>query len=190
MTELSTRDFSRFSGRLRAYIAKRVDAAFVDDILSEILLRAVTHRDTFNQTDNPLAWLHTVAGNLITDHYRRLAAENAALHELQLEATEVVTVDEPDSRRELAPCLKPMIEALPESYREALLLTEIDGLTQAEAAARKGISVSGMKSRVQRGRDKLKVALLRCCEVEVNRQGRIVDHTPRGGNSPCNKTRG
>ena len=72
---------------------------------------------------------------------------------------------------EIARCLVPLIRDLPQPYSEALLLTEIEGLTQAAAAARIGISVSGMKSRVQRGRAKLKRALLRCCTVQVDRRG-------------------
>lgn len=183
MTEPAIENFHR---HLCAYIARRVDAAFVDDILGEILLRAAAHRDRFDQADNPLAWLYKVAGNIIADHYRRRATESNALQQLVHEAAETDEADEADSYRELAQCLQPMIETLPEDYREALRLTDIQGMTQAEAAARAGLSISGMKSRVQRGRDKLKDALHRCCEIELNRRGRIVDYEQRGP-SPCDK---
>ena len=188
MTEPTPQEYLKFTRHLRTYIARRVDAAYVDDIVGEILLRVATHRDQFNQAGNPLAWLHTVANNLIADHYRRKAVEKTVLQRLQQEATEEEEEVAADSYQELAPCLLPMIEALPESYREALLKTDIQGLTQTESAAHMGLSISGMKSRVQRGRDKLKDALLRCCEVELNRRGRIVGYTPRGKRSPCSKT--
>ena len=68
-----------------------------------------------------------------------------------------------------------MIEELPEKDREALKLTDIEGLTQRELADRLKISVSGAKSRVQRAREKLKEVLLECCHVEVDRLGRVVD---------------
>lgn len=190
MAEPTTEEFSKFIKHLRAYIARRVDAAYVDDIVGEILLRVATHYEQFNQAGNPLAWLHTVANNLLADHYRRQAAEASALQRLHQEATEEEEEVTTDSYQELAPCLLPMIEALPDTYREALLQTDIRGLTQAESAASQGLSVSGMKSRVQRGRDKLKAALLRCCEVELNRQGRIVGYTPRERRSPCDKSCG
>lgn len=188
MAEPGNQDFSQFSRHLRAYIGRRVDAAYIDDIVGEILLRVATHRDQFDQADNPMAWLHTVANNLITDHYRRQAAETNALEKLQLEATEMEDLTTADSYQELAPCLLPMIESLPDTYREALLQTDIQGLTQAESAAREGMSISGMKSRVQRARDKLKKTLLRCCEIEINRQGRIVGYTPRENQSPCDRS--
>ena len=73
-----------------------------------------------------------------------------------------------------------MIRTLPARYAEALLLTDIDGLTQAAAAERLGLSLSGMKSRVQRGRRLLKQTLLRCCAVELDRRGGVVDSYPRG----------
>jgi RNA polymerase sigma-70 factor (ECF subfamily) len=68
-----------------------------------------------------------------------------------------------------------MIERLPQPYREALELTEYDGLTQQALAERLGISVSGAKSRVQRGREKLKGMLLDCCRVEHRTGGGITD---------------
>jgi RNA polymerase sigma-70 factor (ECF subfamily) len=178
-----------FNQHLRAYIARRVDAAFVDDLLGDIMLRVTEHRDQFDSADNPLAWLYRVAGNVITDHYRRRATERKALQQAGADATEMDTADESDSYAELSQCLTPMIRQLPEDYREALLLTDIKGITQAAAATQLGLSVSGMKSRVQRGREQLKKALYRCCEIEVNKQGRIVDYMRHGCADPCAKDR-
>jgi len=72
-----------------------------------------------------------------------------------------------------------MIYNLPEPYRDALVLTEFEGLTQQEMAKRLGISISGAKSRVQRGREQLKRMLLERCEFEFDRLGRIIDCKPR-----------
>ena len=71
------------------------------------------------------------------------------------------------------------MQRLPEPYREALVLTELDGLTQADAATRLGLSTSGMKSRVQRGRGQLRDLLLGCCEIELDRRNRVTDYVPR-----------
>ena len=65
------------------------------------------------------------------------------------------------------------------------MLTDIEGLTRAEAADRLGLSVSGMKSRVQRGRAKLKQALLRCCAVETDRWGTVLDYREHGPERSC-----
>ena len=71
---------------------------------------------------------------------------------------------------ELKAAFRRMIYSLPEPYREALVLTEFDGLTQQELADRLGISLSGAKSRVQRGREQLKQMLHECCTFEFDRR--------------------
>ena len=76
-----------------------------------------------------------------------------------------------------------MIDALPEPYREAIILTELEGLTQKELGERLGISLSGAKSRVQRGREQLKQALVDCCKFEFDRRGRVIDCEPRSPGS-------
>ncbi len=72
-----------------------------------------------------------------------------------------------------------MVERLPDDYREALLFTEYEGLTQKELAERLGVSYSGAKSRVQRAREKLKTMLLACCHFEFDRLGKVIDYQPR-----------
>ena len=72
-----------------------------------------------------------------------------------------------------------MIYSLPEPYRDALVLTELEGLTQKDLAKRLGISLSGAKSRVQRGREQLKTMLHECCTFEFDRRGMVIDCEPR-----------
>src|SRR5437588_726670 len=80
---------------------------------------------------------------------------------------------------ELVPCIKEMVDSLTNDYRQALILTEYEGLTQRELAVRLGISVSGAKSRVQRAREKLKDMLLDCCHFEFDHSGRVIDYQPK-----------
>lgn len=82
---------------------------------------------------------------------------------------------------ELAPCLTAMIGRLAEPYRTAIDLTSLRGLTQADAARQAGISLSGMKSRVQRGREQLRRMLVRCCEIDVDARGGVSDFHLRFG---------
>lgn len=185
MTEqiiLTEEAWAGVEARLRAYVRRRVDPLWADDVVGDILLRLVQHRDGLEASRNPLAWMLRVAANAVADHHRRRSAEKRALALVETEGgddapPEALETDRPAD--EMARCLVPFIRALPEAYSEALMLTEIDGLTQAAAARRLGLSHSGMKSRVQRGRTKLKQALLRCCAVEVDRRGRVMDYEPR-----------
>ncbi len=92
---------------------------------------------------------------------------------------------------ELAGCLRPMIDRLDTTYREALVLVELDRLTHRAAAERLGLSLSGMKSRVQRGRRRLKRLLRECCIIELDRRHRVVDYAVREGSAvPCEASEG
>lgn len=169
-TEPAWREFER---QLRSYVGRRVTDGAADDLVGDILLRLVRSREKLSDARNPTAWVYRIAANAITDHRRKQARETAALAAI---VHEEVSPESASESAALARCLLPLIRNLPAPFSEALLLTEIGGLSQAEAAARLGLSVSGMKSRVQRARDKLKAALLRCCDVQFDRTGGVLDY--------------
>jgi RNA polymerase sigma-70 factor (ECF subfamily) len=84
---------------------------------------------------------------------------------------------------------------LPSPYREALTLTELGGMGQREGAEMLGISVSTMKSRVQRGRQKLRALFDTWCNIEIDRRGRVISCVAReracacGGQRPWEEVR-
>jgi RNA polymerase sigma-70 factor (ECF subfamily) len=91
-----------------------------------------------------------------------------------------------DLRPDLAACLPPLVRRLPASYREAIELTELGGVSQVDAAAQTGLSVSGMKARVQRARGQLRERLLECCHVELDRRRSVREiHARRGACESC-----
>jgi RNA polymerase sigma-70 factor, ECF subfamily len=79
----------------------------------------------------------------------------------------------------LAECVALFVARLPSPYREAVTLTELEGLTQKEAADMLGVSVSGLKSRVQRGRDKIRRMFEECCRISVDGRGCVIECEPR-----------
>jgi len=93
-----------------------------------------------------------------------------------------VTVDEHEESalQELARCLDPLMKRLGMADQEALHLVEFEGLTQVEAAGRLGLSVSGMKSRVQRARLHLRSAFEDCCRIALDRRGGVLGYEGRG----------
>lgn len=163
-------------GELRGFLVGQVgEAATADDLLQDVFLKLHRRADNLHDQSSPRAWLYKVARNAVTDHWRR-RRETAALPE-NLAYAEVPT-DE-SIRAKLAPCLRPMIESLPNVYADVLRLTELDELPQAEAARRLGLSLTALKSRVRRGRAQLKIMLLQCCEFELSSAGRVLDYWPR-----------
>lgn len=185
MTEQASLDapaWKAMETRLRTYVRRRVDPDAVDDVVATILLRLVRHKDELGAARTPTAWMLRVASNAIADYHRRRATEARALARAALEPQSEIASEREDvdsASADIAHCLVPMIKDLPALYAEALTLVDLEGVSQAEAARRLGLSASGMKSRVQRARAKLKDALLRCCTFELDRRGSIIDYAPR-----------
>ena len=166
-----------FHPELKKFIRKRVpEEQSAEDILQEVFLKIHTRIDTLRDAEKLQSWIYQIARNTIADFYRE--------HRATLELPESLLLpDEPliddDVVKELIPCIKAMVDSLPHDYRQALVLTEYEGLTQRELAERMNLSFSGAKSRVQRGREKLKGMLLDCCHFEFDRLGKVIDYQPR-----------
>jgi len=176
---IETREWSLFENALHVYIARRVSARYVDDLAGEVLLRMADQNSGFSTAAKPMAWMYRVASNLISDHYRRRSVEErifASGESVQINDG-VCDDEEPSAEKELALCLLPLINKLPDLYREAVQLVDIEGESQVNAARRLGLSTPAMKSRVQRGRQKLKQLLLNCCAIETNKRGSLVAYS-------------
>lgn len=174
---------------LLAFIRRRVRSREVaEDILQDVMLRIHRHAFELQEAGSVAAWVYRITYTAIADHYRdpRLRRELAAGIDLGDEPGATGRqVEAPDMRAKLACCMRPLLARLPAAYREALTLTELQGLSQASAAAQVGLSVPGMKSRVQRGRRLLKRSLIECCEIELDRRRGIMGYRPHGGSCPC-----
>ena len=90
-----------------------------------------------------------------------------------------------DDLRQAADCLGPLIDDLPLPYREAIVLSDLQGVRLADAAKAAGVSLSGMKSRVQRGRQRLKQMLFDCCQIALD--GRAIACGSTAGSCGCAK---
>lgn len=174
-------------GSLRVFIARRVqNQADVDDLVQRVLLQIVTGLESLRDVGRLHAWVYQTARNVIIDHYRATGSrrEHAAGDAIDIEASTpaaLATLDDQDGAawRELAACLAPMLNQLPPTHQEAIRIVDLEGATQQEAARRVGISLSGMKSRVQRGRQQLRAVVEACCRVDLDRRGGISAYTPR-----------
>jgi RNA polymerase sigma-70 factor (ECF subfamily) len=165
---------------LRAFLARRVPPGVeAEDLLQEVFVRVIRHLGTLRSTDRPEAWLFQIARNALRDALRARQRRDGRTDSLEIDVPADADTVTAESEAELAPCLTPMIARLAEPYRSAIELTSLRGMTQAAAARHAGISVSGMKSRVQRGREHLRQMLIDCCEIAVDVRGGVSDHHVR-----------
>ncbi len=176
-----------FHDRLYRFIQQRVkNPADADDILQDVFLRIHHRLSTVRDRDRLVSWIFQIARHAVIDHYRSSSKrwDMATEREIELAANPWVD-EEADTtlNQELARCLQPMLQALPSTYQEALQLVELEGMTKKAAAERLGLSLSGAKSRVQRGRQQLKAMLMECCEIERDRIGNVLNYQLKQGAS-------
>lgn len=168
--------FRSFQARLRSFIQSRVaDARAVDDILQDVFLKIHSRVDSLRDETRLESWIFQVTRNTIADHYRKRFSS----HEEASPVEPSEEQPEENAMEKFSAGVREMIGQLPEHYRDALLLTEFEGLTQQQLAQRLGISLSGAKSRVQRARQMLRDLLMQCCHIEFDRYGTVLDYHPR-----------
>jgi RNA polymerase sigma-70 factor (ECF subfamily) len=170
--------WNQYHSKLHGFIESRVgDASIADDILQEVFVRIHSRIDTLRNANKIRSWIYQITRNAIIDHYR--AQKTTQEVPETLVAVEAEPSDQ--ARQEIAGCLVPMIQALPETYRQTMMMSEIEGLTQKQVAEKQDLSVPGAKARVQRGRAKLRDMLLDCCQFQFDHRGRVMDYEDREG---------
>lgn len=166
--------------KLRPFIARRIRSDVdTEYVLQDVFLRVQRGLAGLRKDERFGPWVYQVARSAIVDHQRVAARHRVVdVHELE---EQPLDVDDDDHavEEELASYLAPFVAMLPSPYREALTLVGLEGLTQKQAAEMLGISLSGMKSRVQRGRVQLRKALEDCCNIALDARGRVVGCEPR-----------
>jgi RNA polymerase sigma-70 factor (ECF subfamily) len=175
--------WNTYHSKLHRFIKRRVhDASLADDILQDIFVRIQSRIGALREDSKLQGWLYQITRNAMIDHYRDLK-KTIVLPE-NLVSPETDPGDK--TRQEIAGCILPLIESLPDHYREVLMLSEIEGLSHKEVATKKGLSLPGVKSRVQRGRAMVKKLLMDCCRFEFDHQGNVTNYeSKRETCDPC-----
>jgi RNA polymerase sigma-70 factor, ECF subfamily len=169
--------WSRLEHQLRPFISRRVSSpADADDVLQDVFLRMQRALPSLRDDQRFGPWVYQVTRSAIAQ-FRRQAARHPLTREAspaERDAEPEEGSDSPDLDCQIGEHIAPFVAALPSPYREALTLTELEGLTQKDAAALLGISLPAMKSRVLRGRERLRASLEACCEIALDARGGIV----------------
>ena len=169
------------SSDLRRFIRRRVsDEHVADDLLQETFVRVHRNIGTLQEAERLAAWVYQIARNVVHDYHRGAANSTAMLADAQ-------PVDQSGDREPQfgRVWLDEMIRTLPDGYREAVQMAEIDEQSQQYVADQLGLSLSGAKSRIQRGRAMLKDVLQQCCSFELDARGRVMGCDPKPNKNFC-----
>lgn len=168
------RAWRQHEGELRGWLRKRLgNPVDAEDALQELFLKALRQQERFCAIVDARAWLFEVARNALADKLR-LSRDMVELPEDLASATEEsAPVDS------LVGCLPRVLSELTPDDREAITLCDLGGMPQEEYARRKGLSLPGAKSRVQRARKRLRERLMAGCQVRLDAVGQVSDFVPR-----------
>lgn len=166
--------YRQYRSQLLAFIHQRVgDRELAEDVLHDVFVKIVGREDCLREPAKITAWLYQVTRNVIIDRHRSSRPHEELRQEIE------ANKEEPTAEARLAGFLRPMIEALPKIYRDAIIHSDLDGMRLRQIAKLERITVSAVKSRVQRGRRMLKTMLRECCALEFSHRGEIMDFWPR-----------
>ncbi len=176
--------FLAYETQLKGFVQKRIsDKDEANDILQQLYLKIYKNCEQLPEVKNIKAWLYQITRNAVYDFFRE-SSRYESVSDIELEELP------DDTRHDVEALIEPLIGLLPEEYAEALRLSELEGVSQKEIAERLGISYSGAKSRVQRGREKLKALFVECCHLEFSHNGSILSATVKDSCKPLQEFRG
>lgn len=162
--------WSEFSGQIRRHLLTKVrNESDADDLMQEVFVKIHRHAGELRDKDKLAPWIRRIVSNTVIDYYRKGGAPEVELDEEKTALGE----DGDDALACAVRCLNVFVSRLPDKYREALLLVDVDGERQKEAAQRMGVSYSGFKSRVQRGRAMIKDMFIGCCVDSLDANGNL-----------------
>ena len=146
------------------------DVSIAEDIAQEAFLRAFRSFDSY-RGGPPRAWLFAILRNCWRDRVgeqirrERIVMSDATLSEAQVEAVAAVPADIDTPEESLARAreidtVREVIAALPEPFRETLVLREMEEMSYREIASVTGVPIGTVMSRLARARDMLAKLLL------------------------------
>jgi len=167
MTTRAFQDVAReLSPGLGIYLERMVgNPATAEDLLQESLIRISRGLAAFEGRSSLKTWAYKIATRVAIDHFRRSDQKQKIVEldeshkpsDLEEDISKAFIIDEMNA------CIREVIYSLPEDYRAALVLHDLEGLTAQETAEVCGTSLATAKARIHRGRKRLEKALENTC---------------------------
>jgi RNA polymerase sigma-70 factor (ECF subfamily) len=143
--------YERYGSMVHGLLIARVPFDVVDDLVQDVFLAALQRLGSLRNARAFGAWLATIARNRAVDFYRR-----------RQDIAQPDDLPAPDrAGRAEALAVLAVIRALPEAYRETLVLRLVEGMTGPEIAERTGLTPASVRVNLHRGMKKLREQLER-----------------------------
>jgi RNA polymerase sigma-70 factor (ECF subfamily) len=171
-----TLDFDRIYAEHRPmihrYLTRLAGENDADDLTQETFIRVSRGLSTFKGQSSIATWIYQIATNAATDRLRSRAFKQAASivygpdHDQNRSsacASPPPSTEDQLVRKEMNECIQSYVGFLPDNYRTVLILSELEGLRNGEIAAILRLSLSTVKIRLHRAKEKLRQELAANC---------------------------
>jgi len=149
--------YDRYARMVHGILLSRVPPREVDDLVQEVFLSALRQLHALRDISRFGAWLATITRNRANDYFRRDIPDG--------KLTEPVSENQAESRtnnhaaEQEAAMILAVVRALPEPYREPLILRLVEGMTGPEIATRTGLTHGSVRVNLCRGMQLLREKL-------------------------------
>lgn len=166
--------YTEFHRSLLSYVRGKIKSKEdAEDILQNVFARISSNVNSLSNKEKIQNWLFTVTRNAVIDYYRA----NNKKHNVKLDETyanQFKVEETPDSTQGLDRCVATMISLLPEEYRGIVEDAELRGIKQKDLAQKYNMPYPSLRSRVQRGRERLKQLFYNCCQIKTDSRGNVL----------------
>lgn len=167
--------YRQFYQQLLGYVRRKVRSKEdADDILQNVFIRISSSVENLSDEKKMKAWIFAITRNAVIDYYR-MRAHRTKSAVMENATGDVIDSPDSDPTQGLVQCVASMIELLPIQYRDVITASEIDGIPQKALAEIYGVPYPSMRSRIQRGRHRLKKILYACCHIDSDNRGNILE---------------
>lgn len=167
--------WNKFRNELLNFIKAKVDDEYeAEDILQEVFIKIYRNIEQLDDQAKLKPWLYKITNNTIIDYYRK--RKDSAFQIEEVEGVLGNVEENANMNDEMLTCLKLFLYELPDKYKEPLEMYEFKGMKHREISEKLNITMSGSKTRIQRAREKLREVLIKCCEIEFDTYGNIVEY--------------
>ena len=155
---------------LKKFIFSKVrDVNASEDILQDVFLKIHLNLHTLSDRSKLTSWVYQITRNTVADYYRKTSSV------VQIDGFDLAEHEnEEPLYLQLSNCINQKISKLPEKYKRAIMLTYFGRHSQITLAGELNVSYSGMKTRVQRGREQLRKLIRGCKNIETDKKGKLI----------------
>lgn len=196
MSSSSTRDggpldfqtvYDEFHTRIRRYLERMIGPADCDDATQDVFAKVSVGLAQFRGEASLSTWIYRIATNAAYDRLRCRSSHPHA--DMPIDDAPPVEdrapgVEQRLVRREMNDCIGAYIDRLPASYRSVVVLSEHEGLTNAEVAETLGVTLDTVKIRLHRARARLRKELGGGCDFYRDDRNELACEPKAAGVSP------